>query len=233
MKEYSMKKAISIALYILLTATLGACASVQPSMTANAADTATSPSNAVSEPMPSQVAVEATASAETIEVDKGLLMVEVTLPASLFATGDDDEGAVDNAIEEAKKQGVSEAKKNEDGSVTYRMTRIVHEKMLQSIKDGLSSSIEEIKKNGNTPSIKDIKLSDDLTNVQIIVDKEAFENSMDGIVVLSLFLGIGYYRAFDGVKDFKIVFDYVDAATGEVFDTTVYPDAFQEAQESN
>ncbi|MGO4369850.1 hypothetical protein AB4Z21_03445 [Paenibacillus sp. MCAF20] len=50
-----------------------------------------------------------------IEVDKNLLNVTVTLPASLF------EGQnIDEVIASAKEDGVKEATKNEDGSVTYK-----------------------------------------------------------------------------------------------------------------
>ncbi len=48
-------------------------------------------------------------------VDKGLLNVEVTVPAS-FLEGED----IDSVIAQAKEDGIKDVKKNDDGSVTYK-----------------------------------------------------------------------------------------------------------------
>lgn len=62
----------------------------------------------------------------SIEVDKGILNVEITLPASMFEGQD-----IDETIEEAKKDGIKEAVKHDDGSVTYKMSRSKHNEMMK------------------------------------------------------------------------------------------------------
>src|SRR5690554_7493509 len=53
-----------------------------------------------------------------IEVDKGLFNVKVTLPASIF------EGEnMDDVVTQAKEDGVSEITVNDDGSITYKMSK--------------------------------------------------------------------------------------------------------------
>ena len=64
--------------------------------------------------------------------------VEITLPASLVG---DSEATLD---EEAKAACVTEVTKNEDGSVTLKMTEEAHQNLLNEIKTGIDESIQEI-----------------------------------------------------------------------------------------
>ena len=66
---------------------------------------------------------------EGLKAEKNLLSVEVTLPASLIKDG---EAELD---EEAKEAGVKEITKNEDGSITMKMTKEAHKELLGSIKE--------------------------------------------------------------------------------------------------
>ncbi|MFP7471171.1 hypothetical protein SFC55_09170 [Niallia taxi] len=87
---------------------------------------------------------------EDFAVDKGLLNVEITMPAS-FVEGED----IDNTIKEAEAEGI-EVTKNEDGSLTYKMSKSEHKKMMKDIKTNAEKSLDEIKTDGTFPSVKDI-----------------------------------------------------------------------------
>lgn len=54
-------------------------------------------------------------------MDKGLLNVEVTIPATLYKGQD-----IDSIISEAKNSGIKEVIKNDDGSLTYKMSKSEH-----------------------------------------------------------------------------------------------------------
>lgn len=155
-----------------------------------------------------------------IEVDKGRLNVEITLPASFFR------GDAEQAIEDAIAKGVSEAVVNEDGSVTYKMSKATHEKMLKEMKDQAVQTIGEFINDEDFASIKDIKYNDKLTEFTMIVDRAAYENSFDGFVALGLGLQGMLYQSFDGVPSGKqkVTINVKDQNTGEVFDTVIYPD---------
>lgn len=84
-----------------------------------------------------------------VEVEKGLRNVEVTLPASLIGEKDTDE-----LIKEAKAKGVKEVTKNDDGSITYKMSKQEHEKMMQEMEKSVQEYIEETKNDENVSSIK-------------------------------------------------------------------------------
>lgn len=161
-------------------------------------------------------------SGEKIEVDKGLLSVEVVLPASMFEGQD-----IDAVISEAKSEGVDEITKNGDGSLTYKMSKSKHKEMMEDMKTSVLESIEETKSSGDYQSIKDITYNNDFTELDVLVVKEAFENSFDGFVVMGLGLSSMYYQTFNGT-DPKATINIKDETTGEIIQTVVYPDAFNE-----
>lgn len=158
---------------------------------------------------------------ESIEVDKGLLNVEVTLPASLFENQD-----IDEVIEGAKAEGVKEVIKNDDGSLTYIMSKSEHKKVLSEMEEDINQDIEELKSGEDFPSIKDVKKNNSYSEFTIVVNREKFENSFDGMASIGLGLSAMFYQVFSGVDDekAKVTVNFEDENTGEIIDTVVYPD---------
>lgn len=166
---------------------------------------------------------------EAVNVDKGLLNVELTLPASFFE-GED----IDTVIAEAKKEGVSEVTKNEDGSLTYKMPKSEHKKMMTEMGTSITESIEEMKSSEDYVSIKDVTHNKSYTEFTLLVDKESYENSMDGFSIFGLGLQGSMYQMFNGAnpEDYKVTVSVKDEVTGEVFDEVIYPDALEEMGET-
>lgn len=162
---------------------------------------------------------------ETVEVDKGILNVEITLPASFFE-GED----LDQVMADAKADGVSEVIANEDGSLTYKMSKSKHKKMMAELKTSLAEGIEEIKNDEEFVSIKDITHNNTFSEFTLLVDQEMYENSFDGFITIGFAMSGMYYQLFSGIDsdDYKVTVVIQDETSGEVFDTIVYPDAFEE-----
>lgn len=162
---------------------------------------------------------------EGIGVDKGLLNVEVTLPASFFE-GDD----IEEVIEKAKADGVSKVTKNEDGSLTYKMSKSKHKEMLSEMEESISEYVDELENDDDFPSIKEVSYKRNFQEFTLKVEKEVFENSFDAFATIGIgFVGM-YYQVFEG-KDLeknKVTIHLQDASTGENFDSIVYPDALDE-----
>jgi hypothetical protein len=160
-----------------------------------------------------------------VKVDEGLMNVEVTLPASMFE-GED----IDAVIADAKKEGVKEVTKNDDGSLTYKMSKAKHKEMMKEMKTNLLETIEETKNGEEYVSIKDITYNDSFSKFTLVVDKEAYENSMDGFAVLTLGMTGMMYQLFDGVDsdEYSVVVSLKDEATEKVFNEVVYPDSLEE-----
>lgn len=165
-----------------------------------------------------------------IEVDKGLLNVEITLPSNFF---DEEELA---SIEENIEQETQEAEvtKNDDGSITVKMSKSDHKKMLEEMKEEFIVAIEDILEDENFVSIQDISYNKDFSNLTIVVsDQETFENSLDGFATLTLGVGSLLYQAFDG-KDLEkdnVMLEIVDDSTNETIHEIIYPDALEEMGE--
>ncbi|MFB4164301.1 hypothetical protein ACE1TI_10795 [Alteribacillus sp. JSM 102045] len=158
-------------------------------------------------------------------MDKGLINVEVTLPASFLEEQD-----VDQVTEDAKEAGVSEVTENEDGSITYKMSKSTHKEMMDEMEEELNDTIEEVKNSDDYVSIEDVTTDQSFSEFTLIVDREAYENSFDGFAALGLGISGMYYQLFDGASpaDYEVSIHVEDAETEEVFDTIVYPDAFEE-----
>ncbi len=160
-----------------------------------------------------------------IEVDRSLLSVEITIPASLAGEAD-----VDGLVSEFSAEGidVSDARRNADGSITYKMSRGDHRRLLTSLRESFVESFEEASEDFD--SVQSITFNNDLTRFRITVDRAAFENSFDGFVIFLPLFAAGIYAAFDGrdPEGMRIDVYYVDAATGQVYDTFVAPDDLQD-----
>lgn len=148
--------------------------------------------------------------------------VEVTLPVSFIGEGID----VEILEAEAEEMGIKKVTLNDDGSVTYEMTKAVHDEWLEEITTEINNSITEMVESGDFVSIKDITANDDYTKFTMTVDQDAFENSFDGFAALGLGISSSFYQLLDGKdpENYSVTIDVVDEASGEIIDTTVFPD---------
>lgn len=165
---------------------------------------------------------------ESLNVDKSLLNVEVTLPASMFE-GEED---IDTMIADAEADGIDKVTKNDDGSVTLKMSKSKHKELMNEIETSIKESIKEMKTSGDYASIKDIAHNDKFTDFTVVVDKAAYENSMDGFVALGLGISGAMYQLYDGANpdDYKVTVSVKDEATDEVLDEMVYPDDLEDIE---
>lgn len=166
---------------------------------------------------------------ESVNVEKGLLNVEVTLPASFFEDTTEEE-----VMTGAKEEGFNETTVNEDGSVTYKMSKSKHKEMIKELEDGIGESIKEIVESDDYPSIKEISYNKSFDEFDVKVDRELYENGFDGFAILGIVMTGAYYSAFNGdaAEDLKLTFNMIDAATDEVYETSVYPDDWEETEEA-
>jgi len=165
------------------------------------------------------------ASEETLKVDKGLLNVEVTIPATLYKGKN-----IDSIISEAKNSGIKEVIKNDDGSLTYKMSKSEHKKMMKELKERIVKSVEELKTSEDFASINDVAYNKSFSEFTLTVNKEKFEGSFDALASFGLALAGMYYQLFNGadVEHYKVTVYIKDESNGEVFDTMVYPDELNE-----
>lgn len=163
-------------------------------------------------------------SEENIKVDKKQLDAEITLPT--FLTQGADPELLSTALDEgAKEQGIKEVVVNEDGSVTYIMSRESQEEAVEEMGEAITDMITALVDDNELGSIKEIKVNKTFDKYQVIVDREQFEKSLESIGVFSLAMTATFYHIFDGASEgeYEIVVEYVDSKTNQVFDKGVYP----------
>ena len=156
---------------------------------------------------------------DPVKVDENLLTVEVTLAGSFF------EGETPEEIKaDAKENGMKKCVINEDGSVTYTMTRAKRNKMLDEMKanfektyDGFLNGEEKI------PSFLDIKHNDNFSQIDIYVDKSKY-TMWDSMNAMTFYLLGVYYQCFSGAdfKEVDVVVNFIDNETEEILDTASY-----------
>jgi hypothetical protein len=164
---------------------------------------------------------------EGINVDKGLFNVEVTLPASFFEGRD-----IDQSIAEAEKEGI-EVTKNEDGSLTYKMSKTKHKEMMSEMKTSLLETIEDLKNGEDFASIKDVEYNKDFSEFTLWVDRNEYENSFDGFAVFGLGLSGAMYQLFDGAdpENYNVRLVVKDEATKEIIGEANYPKDLEKMEE--
>ena len=209
--------------------TLAACSSdSEPETETEAVEEAGSAEEAMTDTQDTE-ATESDEEGGSVSVDEGIFNVEVTIPASFFKEEED----LEQVAADAEAEDVKEAIVNEDGSITYKMSKSQHRDMLQEFSNNIDELKNDIPESGDYPSIQAVEASNNYDHFTVQVNQEAYENSFDGIATMTLGISGSYYQVLDGVDvdDYEVTIDVEDAKTGEVFDTIVYPDALDEMGE--
>lgn len=190
-----------------------------PSSSAAGTETTTDSQTDVSSDESSEGAAESATDGE-IEVDKGLLNVEILLPAdfvSFFSGG----GSPESALTEISEEGFDDAVVNSDGSILLTMSRLRYERLMDEQRSSLEQYLEELP--GPESGITKAEANRDFTEFTITVDRaNASQETLGALGFLSFGLALvtGIYQIFDGTSpdETQLRVEYVDAATGEVFD---------------
>lgn len=148
-------------------------------------------------------------SEEEIEVDDGLLAVEVTIPKDLA-----EDMTQEDADKLADEEGFLSVTLNEDGSITYKMTKKKHGEFLAEMKAELTDFSEYIGTEGYE-NVSDISANDDLTEFVVYTTSEEL-NMDESFLSMYFFVAGGMYSTFSGnsVDNIKVV--YMNPDTKEV-----------------
>ena len=160
-----------------------------------------------------------------LNVNKGIVNVDVTLPVSFFIGSTEEE-----IIAKAKENGIIETVINKDGLATFTMSKSQYNEMMEEIGNSIVSTIDEIVNSGDYMSIKEISYNEDYTEFHVKVNRQQYEAGFDGFAIMGLVIVSTYYSAFEGNsrEDLKTIFNMVDETTGEIYDTAIYPDDWEQ-----
>ena len=145
-----MQKVMTITLAVLLI--LSGCGGSTAAPEPTAAPTAEPTAAPTATPAPTAESMETPTEAPTAEVDEGLFNVTITIPKDY--AGEETQEHLDEVCAE---KGYRSVTLNEDGSVTYSMTRNQHREMLAGIEETIQSGLDEICNSPDYPGIDAIE----------------------------------------------------------------------------
>lgn len=198
-------RTIALTLALLLVLSLAGCGSSEPQTSAT-----------------TQAATDSTTSTETttgfedleaigeLEVDQNLFTVEITVPADFLG-----EGITQESLDaDVAASNYISAKLNDDGSVTYVMTKAVHDEMMVGVRDNIQQALDEMVGSEEFPSFTKVESNDDFT--QFTVETTSTELGLvESFSVLGFYMFGGMYHAFNGTQVDDIAVTFINADTGD------------------
>jgi len=207
-----LNKLLALVLSFALVGSAAGCAGTSEG-TANGSNNSTATSENT---QASDAESDAGDDSEGIQVDEGLLTVDITFPASLYALNDEEltQEAVDAA---AAEEGYLSGTLNSDGSATFTMTKLKQQELLDEMKRDFDTTIRETI--ADYPNVKSITRNDDFSEITIEVTEQDLAT---GFLAFGFSFTAYFYQVLDG-KEFATDIVFVDASTGEELSRTSYP----------
>lgn len=141
--------------------------------------------------------------------------IEITFPASFFEDGAQrDFDSVDTSV-------IYNVTVNSDGSETYIMDKIFHDKLITDYKKGTDEVIQDTLNSEEAYlSFIDITYNNDMSEFKIMCDREKY-NEFDTFITLAFYMQGEFYRILNGEYDSPVdtVVYFIDADTGEIIYT--------------
>ncbi len=151
-----------------------------------------------------------------VETENGLLFVSVTVPAEMV-----NDDMTQESIDAGSGETYTTGKLNEDGSVTYKMTKQQHRAMLDNLGRMINEETEKMVSGGEY-AVSEISHNDDYTAFDVKLMSEEIGLS-EGFMAFALYMYGGMYNIFTG-KTADITVNYY-SADGALINTISSADA--------
>ena len=164
-----------------------------------------------------------------IEVDEKLLTVDITLPKAIANTMSDED--IQATVDE---YGIKSYKRNDDGSLTYTMSKSTHKKLTEDMKASMEETINSLCEGEDAvDSFVKIEYNDDLSKIDVYVDSASY-TMWDSLYMLTFYISGSYYQSLAGVSadDMDVVVTYINNETKEVIQTGSYKEYIKNASDS-
>ena len=154
-----------------------------------------------------------------IAADENLLTMDITMDASLFTDMTEEE-----IMTAATENGSLKCVINEDGSVTYTMTKAKYKEALSKMKTEIRDTTEGFCSGENkVASFVRIDVNDDCSQFDVYVDPDAY-TMWDMMNAWAFELQGVYYQCFAGadIATVDVVVNFINNNTNEIMDTASY-----------
>lgn len=159
---------------------------------------------------------------ESIEVEKNLFDVELTVPTGFFT---DTDNVTQEYLDGLVVEGIKSITLNSDGTVTYVMTKAKHKEMLDEMVKGIDEAISEMTSSSDY-GITSVNYNNSMDTFDIHMSSE--EVGLYAAFASIAFIPYGLlYNTFNGKSSCKITVNYF-GASGSKVDSTEYEGTFDE-----
>lgn len=155
--------------------------------------------------------IETVEDAANIESDKNLLTVEVTFQPTV-------DDRTDEELEELRNaDGYVSITRNEDGSITYVITKEKQKDLLNQCREKFAAFAESTPGSEDYPNVTKLEVNDDFSVFTITTTAtNKDEISFSETILASVFYSFGgTYRGYACEKDTSVTVNYVCESTGE------------------
>lgn len=207
-----MKRMAALTAAAVLALSLAAC-STAPSTADTPAETPAPTAAPTTEPDISlQEAADAISTAEQIEVEDNLFDVTLTLPAD-YASDITEEEIAQQVADGKVHTGVL----NDDGSVTYTMSKAQHAALLESIAAELRSTLDDMIGSTDYPNLTAIEANDDFTDFTVYTTTQPGAVGLSDEMSVLIYYTCGkMYGIVSGQEPDNIHVDILNAESGEL-----------------
>ena len=160
------------------------------------------PSSNTTAPDNSAPSASETPSGGSLEVDKGLLTAEFTIPASMM------NGATQEDVEQTvAEKGYLSGTLNDDGSATYVMNKSDYTQYMEDYKAQIDQAMLDMCDSEDTPNIASVEANEGYTSFKVNL-KSGEVSMLDSVAALTLYTYGGLYNAMNGTPANDIVVQY-------------------------
>lgn len=150
---------------------------------------------------------------DKVEVDERIFDVTLSIPAD-FVDSEKNQADYDAM---AKEMGYKSITLNEDGSLTYVLTKSQHKKMMTELKNSLQESLDEMCSSEEYPNFVSIKVNDNFSEFTIVTKSEELDFG-ESFSILGFYICAGMYNVFNGTEVDNVHIKFINEATGNIID---------------
>lgn len=197
-----MKKIIAILLALSILLALCGCGSADKTEAKAPVETQSIASDteaATEDPMAEDM--EILSAIGEVSVENGILTVSVTVPASLVG-----DGADQAKLDADAGTTYQSAKVNEDGSITYKMTRAQHKEMLAGMQESIDQALQEMIDSADF-NFQEITYNSNMSEFAATMTTTELGLG-DSFSVIAFYMYGGMYQIFCGDKSESIVVNF-------------------------
>lgn len=118
--------------------------------------------------------------------------VEITIPGDYY-----NGMTLKEVKDSAKKQGIDKVTQEKDGSYTFEMTASAHRRLVSEMRFTLKDNVSALAGTEEYPSVKSASLSDDLSELTVMVDKKAYSSGNDQTIARAVWPSVCAFYYFN------------------------------------